>query len=138
MQTDTDIDTPTNTKPSLSAREEWTELFRTAVIAVILALIVRSLVAEPFNIPSGSMLPTLQIGDYLFVSKPAYGYSRYSFPFGLAPIDGRIATFGHVPRRGDVRRFQTADQYVGRLYQAADRPARRYDPDDGRAAVYQS
>ncbi len=90
----------------MTAREEWTEFFRTALIAVILALLIRTFLLEPFNIPSGSMKPTLQIGDYLFVSKPAYGYSRYSFPFGLAPIEGRIWDGDKMPRRGDVIVFK--------------------------------
>ncbi|MBP7722261.1 MAG: signal peptidase I [Alphaproteobacteria bacterium] len=90
--------------PPLNAREELGEFFRTAVIAVILALLIRSFLYEPFNIPSGSMKPTLEIGDYLFVNKPAYGYSRYSFPFGIIPISGRI--WAAEPERGDVIVFK--------------------------------
>ena len=93
-------------EPPMTAREEWAEFLKTALIAVILALLIRTFLLEPFNIPSGSMKPTLQIGDYLFVSKPSYGYSRYSFPFGLAPIKGRIWTGGHEPQRGDVIVFK--------------------------------
>lgn len=93
-------------EPPMSAREEWTEFFRTAVIAVILALVIRTFLFEPFNIPSGSMKPTLEVGDYLFVYKPAYGYSRYSFPMGLAPIEGRVWTGDREPRRGDVIVFK--------------------------------
>ena len=62
--------------PPMNAREEWMDFMRTALIAVVLALVVRTFLLEPFNIPSGSMKPTLEIGDYLFVHKPAYGYSR--------------------------------------------------------------
>lgn len=90
--------------PPLNAKEELREFFRTALIAVVLALLIRSLFYEPFNIPSGSMKPTLQIGDYIFVHKPSYGYSKYSFPFGLAPIDGRINA--KEPQRGDVAVFK--------------------------------
>ncbi|MFT0892536.1 signal peptidase I [Pseudochelatococcus sp. G4_1912] len=72
--------------------------------ALLIALVVRSLLFQPFNIPSGSLIPTLLIGDYLFVSKYAYGYSRYSFPFGLPPFDGRI--LGTEPKRGDVAVFK--------------------------------
>ena len=87
-------------KPVLLEREELGEFFKTAVIAVLIALVIRSVLFEPFNIPSGSMKPTLLIGDYLFVNKPAYGYSRYSFPFAVAPIEGRI--FAKDPQRGDI------------------------------------
>lgn len=90
--------------PPLNAKEELSEFFRTALIAVVLALVIRSLLLEPFNIPSGSMKPTLLVGDYLFVNKPAYGYSRYSFPFGIAPIEGRIMP--KEPKRGDVIVFK--------------------------------
>ncbi|MGB4107719.1 MAG: signal peptidase I [Alphaproteobacteria bacterium] len=90
--------------PPLNAREELSEFFRTAIIAVVLALLIRSFLYEPFNIPSGSMKPTLEIGDYLFVNKPAYGYSRYSFPFGIVPISGRL--WAAEPKRGDVIVFK--------------------------------
>ena len=93
-----------NQSAPLNAREEMAEFFKTAVIAVVLALLIRSVLYEPFNIPSGSMKPTLEIGDYLFVSKPAYGYSRYSFPFGIAPIEGRI--WAAEPKRGDIMVFK--------------------------------
>lgn len=72
--------------------------------ALLIAVVVRSLLFQPFNIPSGSLIPTLLIGDYLFVSKYAYGYSRYSFPFGMMPFDGRI--FAAEPKRGDVAVFK--------------------------------
>ncbi len=88
----------------LNAKEEWTEFAKTVTFAILLALIIRTFFFEPFNIPSGSMKPTLLVGDYLFVSKPAYGYSKYSFPFGLAPIEGRI--WEKKPQRGDVIVFK--------------------------------
>jgi signal peptidase I len=77
---------------------------KTVVYAVLIALAVRTVAYEPFNIPSGSMVPTLLIGDYLFVSKYSYGYSRYSLPFGLPLFSGRI--FFHSPERGDVVVFK--------------------------------
>jgi signal peptidase I len=80
------------------------ETVRTLVYALLIALAVRTFLFEPFNIPSGSMKPTLLVGDYLFVSKFAYGYSAYSFPFGLAPFSGRI--LGRLPERGDVAVFK--------------------------------
>lgn len=108
---------PADQLPPLSAKEEWSEFLKTALIAVVLAMLVRTFLLEPFNIPSGSMKPTLEIGDYLFVSKPAYGYSRYSFPFGLAPIEGRI--MAKPLKRGDVVVFKlpsnTGIDYIKRV-----------------------
>ena len=72
--------------------------------ALILALIVRIFIYQPFNIPSGSMKDTLLIGDYLFVSKMSYGYSKYSFPMSPDLFDGRL--MGETPERGDVAVFK--------------------------------
>ena len=80
------------------------ETILTLVYAVGIALTVRTFAFEPFNIPSGSMKPTLLVGDYLFVSKFSYGYSRFSFPFSFPPFEGRI--FGSLPERGDVVVFR--------------------------------
>ena len=77
------------------------ETIKTVVYAVLIALFVRTVAYEPFNIPSGSMVPTLLIGDYLFVSKFSYGYSRYSFPFGIVPFSGRALS--STPTRGGNR-----------------------------------
>jgi len=93
--------------PKVKARRKssgWVENIKTVVYAGLIALVVRTVAFEPFNIPSGSMLPTLQIGDYLFVTKYSYGYSRYSLPFGWPPFSGRI--FGRLPHRGDVAVFK--------------------------------
>jgi signal peptidase I len=95
-------DTPPENTPE--DKESLGELARTALIAVCLALLIRSLLFEPFNIPSGSMIPNLLVGDYLFVSKFSYGYSRYSFPLGMGGFDGRIAA--QEPKRGDVVVFK--------------------------------
>lgn len=108
----------TNKKsPPLTAVQEMGEFTKTALIAVFLAVLIRTFLYEPFNIPSGSMMPTLEIGDYLFVYKPEYGYSRHSFPFSLAPIDGRI--WEQPPQRGDVIVFKlptnTSIDYIKRL-----------------------
>ncbi len=81
------------------------QALRLALIAVLAALGLRSLVYEPFNIPSESMLPGLLVGDYLVVAKWPYGIGRYSLPLGLPLIDGRIG--GALPRRGDVIVFKT-------------------------------
>ena len=72
--------------------------------ALVIALVIRSLLFQPFNIPSGSMKATLLVGDYLFVSKFAYGYSRHSFPFSVVPLPGRI--WSAPPERGDVVVFK--------------------------------
>ncbi|NQV83189.1 MAG: signal peptidase I [Rhodospirillales bacterium] len=80
------------------------ETLTTVILAIFIALGVRTVAYEPFNIPSGSMIPTLLIGDYLFVSKASYGYSRHSLPFSLPLIPGRI--FFEEPKRGDVMVFK--------------------------------
>ncbi len=93
------------------------ETFRTVVYAVLIALGIRILAYEPFNIPSGSMIPTLLVGDYLFVSKFSYGYSRYSLPLGLPIFEGRV--FGDEPERGDVVVFKlprdNSTDYIKRI-----------------------
>ena len=80
------------------------ETLRTLVYALAIALVVRTFAFEPFNIPSGSMKPTLLVGDYLFVSKFAYGYSRYSLPLSLPLFSGRLLE--QLPERGDVVVFK--------------------------------
>jgi signal peptidase I len=82
----------------------WRETIKIIVHALILAMIVRVFFYQPFNIPSGSMKSTLLVGDYLFVSKLAYGYSRYSFPWGILPFRGRV--LAGEPQRGDVVVFK--------------------------------
>jgi signal peptidase I len=72
--------------------------------AALLALLVRTFMFQPFDAPSGSMAPTVVVGDHFFVSKSAYGYSRYSFPFGLVQFSGRV--FGAKPVYGDVVVFR--------------------------------
>jgi signal peptidase I len=93
------------------------ETVRTVIYAILIAMVVRTFAFEPFNIPSGSMKPTLLVGDYLFVSKYSYGYSRYSLPWGLPLFDGRI--FGSEPERGDVIVFKKPSDnetdYIKRL-----------------------
>jgi signal peptidase I len=80
------------------------ETVKIVIQALILAVLVRTFLFQPFNIPSGSMMDTLLIGDYLFVSKYAYGYSRFSLPFGPHLFDGRI--WGSLPKRGDIVVFK--------------------------------
>ena len=80
------------------------ETIKTIVYALLIAGVFRTLFFQPFWIPSGSMKDTLLVGDFLFVNKMAYGYSRFSCPFGVCPITGRI--LGWDPERGDVVVFR--------------------------------
>ncbi len=80
------------------------ENIRTLIYAILIAFFIRTFILQPFTIPSGSMLPNLLVGDYLFVSKYSYGYSRYSLPFSPNIIRERI--FARLPERGDVVVFR--------------------------------
>ncbi|RED50890.1 signal peptidase I [Aestuariispira insulae] len=97
--------------------ESWLETVKTLGWAVGIALVVRTFFFEPFNIPSGSMIPTLLVGDYMFVNKMSYGYSKYSLPKAFIPFEGRI--FSDIPERGDVAVFRkpsdTSIDYVKRI-----------------------
>jgi signal peptidase I len=84
--------------------ESWASLARFVLLLFLGALLLRTFIVAPFSIPSSSMLPRLLVGDYLFVSKWSYGYSRYSFPFGILNFQGR--TLGGLPERGDVVVFR--------------------------------
>ena len=81
--------------------------FKSIFIAVFIALLIRSFVAEPFNIPSGSMKPNLLVGDFIFVSKWSYGYSRHSLPFSIGWSEKKF--FSKMPNRGDVVVFKTPE-----------------------------
>jgi signal peptidase I len=85
-------------------RRTWV-LAKTLPPALLIALVVRTFIIEPFDIPSGSMEPTLVVGDYIFVPKFAYGYSAASLPSDLQLFKGR-AFFFHKPQRGDVVVFR--------------------------------
>ncbi|MEM7709846.1 MAG: signal peptidase I [Pseudomonadota bacterium] len=85
-------------------KEGILETVKTIVWALLIAGIFRTLFFQPFWIPSGSMKDTLLIGDFLFVNKMAYGYSRHSCPFSICPFSGRI--LGSEPERGDVIVFR--------------------------------
>lgn len=93
------------THPAEKPVHPWNDTIKTVLIALVIAMTFRSFAFEPFHIPSGSMKSNLLIGDYLFVSKYAYGYSRYSFPFGFDIFDGRLLEFAR-PKRGDVVVFR--------------------------------
>src|ERR1700676_3197781 len=85
--------------------------------ALLLAIVIRTFLFQPFDIPSGSMTPTLQPGDHFFVSKYAYGYTRYSFPGSPRWFSGRILSA--PPQRGDVVVFRLpkddSTDYVKRI-----------------------
>ncbi len=94
------------------------ENVRTILYALALALLLRFTIAQPFRIPSGSMQPTLEVGDYIVVTKWSYGYGRYSF----APLEGLLPSgrlFGTPPHRGDVVVFrppqEPARDFIKRL-----------------------
>lgn len=95
----------------------WLESIKTIVYAGLIAIGIRTVAFEPFNIPSGSMIPSLLVGDYLFVSKYSYGYSRHSMPFSPNLFSGRI--FGSLPERGDVAVFKlprdNSTDYIKRI-----------------------
>jgi signal peptidase I len=82
----------------------FAETTRVVIHALIIALVIRTFLFQPFNIPSGSMIPSLLVGDYLFVSKYSYGYTHYSLPFSPPVFSGRF--IGSPPQRGDVVVFR--------------------------------
>ncbi len=110
----------TNTAPAPSSKEEpdaWLDTVRTIVYALLIAVVIRAFFFQPFNIPSGSMIPTLLVGDYLFVSKFTYGYSRHSLPWSPNLFGGRV--LAGEPERGDVIVFKLPSDgrtdYIKRL-----------------------
>jgi signal peptidase I len=111
VDTNTNADTTTNSKSGLI------DTIRVIVHALLLALIFRVFFYQSFQIPSGSMKPTLLIGDHLFVSKLSYGYSKYSFPRSPDIFSGRILSA--APKRGDVVVFRppqnNTEDYIKRL-----------------------
>lgn len=110
------------------------ETIKIVIQALLLALVVRTLLFQPFNIPSGSMMDTLLIGDYLFVSKYAYGYSHFSLPFSPPLFHGRI--LGSSPERGDIVVFKlpkdNATDYIKRVIGL---PGDRIQMIDGRLQI---
>jgi signal peptidase I len=105
-------------RQSVKKKDSWLEVVKTIVYALLIAGVIRSFLFQPFNIPSGSMEATLLVGDYLFVSKSTYGFSRYSFPFGFIPFDGRFFVMAE-PQRGDIVVFKfppdNSTDYIKRL-----------------------
>ena len=93
------------------------ETVKTLVYAGLIAMAIRTVAFEPFNIPSGSMIPTLLVGDFVFVSKFSYGYSHFSLPFSPDFFSGRV--LGSYPHRGDVVVFRntrkTSEDWIKRV-----------------------
>ena len=107
------------------------ETVRTIVYALLIAVVVRTVAFEPFNIPSGSMIPTLLVGDYLFVSKWSYGYSRFSLPWSPDLFSGRILY--SAPHRGDVAVFRyTRDTTIDYIKRIVGLPGDHVQVRDGR------
>ena len=96
---------------------ETIETLKTIAYTLLLVLVIRVTLLQPFTIPSGSMIPNLDVGDYVVVSKFDYGYSRYSFPLDFKAIKGRL--FDRLPHRGDIVVFKfpgnTILNYVKRV-----------------------
>ena len=110
------------------------ESVKTVVYALLIALVIRTVAFEPFNIPSGSMLPTLEIGDYLFVSKFSYGYSQHSLPLSLPLIPGRILF--SEPERGDVAVFKLpSDNKTDYIKRIVGVPGDKIQVKDGRLNI---
>ena len=110
------------------------ETIKVIIQALAIALVIRTLFFQPFNIPSGSMIPTLLIGDYVFVSKYAYGYSNYSMPFGPNIFSGRI--LGASPKRGDVVVFKLPrDNETDYIKRVIGLPGDRIQMIDGRLYI---
>ena len=91
-------------EPASKDKSGW----RSLLLFVLAAWLIRSLIVAPFSIPSGSMLPTMAIGDHLFVHKWPYGISRFSFPFQVPRFEGRL--FATLPERGDIVVFRPPGQ----------------------------
>ena len=88
----------------MEKEESFWDTIKTIVYAILIAVFIRTFFFEPFKIPSGSMYPTLYVGDFLFVSKYTYGYSKHSLPFSMPLWEGRI--YSDEPQRGDVVVFK--------------------------------
>ena len=128
-------------EPTNKSEESVWDLVKVILQALLIAFVVRTFFFQPFNIPSGSMYPPLLIGDYLFVNKLSYGYSRYSFnfsigfggrpyKFGPVPFEGRI--FAGVPARGDITVFKLpADNETDYIKRVIGLPGDRIRVTDG-------
>jgi len=111
------VQTDTGDGEKRERKDDFVELGKAMLLAAVIAIVIRAFLFEPFNIPSASMYPALKIGDYLFVEKYSYGYSRYSFPLGIASFKGRYGS--GRPESGDIAVFRQPKQpdidYIKRI-----------------------
>ena len=126
---------PVPAKPKPADGESWVETIKTIVYALLIALVIRTLFFQPFNIPSASMEATLLVGDYLFVEKFSDVYSRFSMPFGhIFPSFGRV--LGTGPDRGDVVVFKLpSDQSTDYIKRVIGLPGDRIQMIDDRLYI---
>ncbi len=117
-----------------SAAEEVVEIIKTVFYALLIALVLRVVLFQPFTIPSASMEPTLLQGDYIIVSKYSYGYSRHSIPFSPPIITGRL--FERTPQRGDIIVFKLPrDGHTDYIKRVVGLPGDRIQVTDGALQV---
>ncbi len=110
------------------------ETLKTVFYAILIAVLIRTFLFEPFKIPSGSMYPTLYVGDYLFVSKYTYGYSKHSLPFSMPLFEGRI--WEDAPQRGDVVVFKfPQDNKTDFIKRVIGLPGDKIKMEDGRLYI---
>ena len=124
---------PSNDTPPVAAQRPLWPRVRFYLLLALAAWLLRSLVVAPFSIPSGSMVPTMAIGDYLFVAKWPYGYSRYSFPLQVPSFDGRILS--RLPQRGDVVVFKKPGEEIDWVKRVIGLPGDTVAIDNGRLVI---
>ena len=118
----------------MEKEESLADTIKTVFYAIVIAILIRTFLFEPFKIPSGSMYPTLYVGDYLFVSKYTYGYSKHSLPFSLPLISGRI--WADMPERGDVVVFKfPQDNKTDFIKRIIGLPGDKVKVEDGRLYI---
>ena len=114
--------------------ESLMDTVKTLFYAIVIAILIRTFLFEPFKIPSGSMYPTLYVGDYLFVSKYTYGYSKHSLPFSMPLFEGRV--WADEPNRGDVVVFKfPQDNRTDYIKRVIGLPGDRIKLENGRLYV---
>ncbi|MFV0626511.1 MAG: signal peptidase I [Alphaproteobacteria bacterium] len=118
----------------MDKEENILDTIKTIVYAIVVAILIRTFLFEPFKIPSASMYPTLYVGDYLFVSKYTYGYSKHSLPLSVPLFKGKI--WADVPERGDVVVFKpTKDEKIDYIKRVIGLPGDKIKLIDGRLYI---